>query len=69
MVARAVATNRAFPRPQRARQPTMAEMEPDDPARPAPTMMMTRPMSRVRFAPIRLETTPVISMATPITAM
>ena len=41
----------------------------DDPARPAPTMMMTRPISRVRLAPIRLAIAPVMSMATPMTAM
>jgi hypothetical protein len=39
------------------------------PARPAPAMMITRPNSSVRLAPIRLATTPVMSMATPITAM
>ncbi len=32
-------------------------------------MISTSPMSSVRFAPIRDETTPVISIATPITAM
>ena len=32
-------------------------------------MISTRPESSVRLAPIRLETTPVTSIATPITAM
>ena len=32
-------------------------------------MMIARPSSRVRLAPRRLETHPVMSMATPITAM
>ena len=32
-------------------------------------MMITSPSSSVRFGPIRLDTTPVISMATPMTAM
>ena len=69
MVARAVATNRALPRPQPARKPTMAPTEFDEPARAANTMIRTRPDSRVRFGPIRLETTPVISIATPMIAM
>ena len=39
--------------------------------RPAPahTTMTARPSSRVRLAPIRLDTTPVISIATPMTTM
>jgi hypothetical protein len=69
IVARAVATKRAFPRPHRARQPTISITVLDEPARNAPTMITTRPMSRVRLAPIRLATAPVMSMATPITAM
>ena len=44
-------------------------IELDDPASPAPMMMTTRPISRVRLAPIRLATAPVMSMATPMTAM
>ena len=36
---------------------------------PAPAMMMTNPSSSVFFGPIRLDTTPVTSMATPITAI
>ena len=32
-------------------------------------MMTASPRRRVRFAPIRLETTPVMSIATPMTAM
>ena len=32
-------------------------------------MISASPASRVRLAPIRLETTPVTSIATPITAM
>ena len=69
MVASAVATKRALPRPQRARQPTISMTELDDPASPAPTMMMTRPISRVRLAPMRLAIAPVRSMARPMTAM
>ncbi len=69
MVDRAVAMNRALPSPQPARKPTMAPMESDAPASAEKTMISTSPASRVRFAPMREETTPVISMATPITAM
>jgi hypothetical protein len=47
----------------------MAVTVSDEPARPAPTMMTTSPMSSVRLAPIRLATAPVTSMATPMTAM
>ena len=69
MVARAVAMNSALPRPHSARQPTMPITVSDIPASPAPAMMMRSPSSRVRLGPMRLDTTPVISMATPITAM
>ncbi len=69
MVARAVAMNSALPSPHSARQPTMPITLSLMPARPAPAMMITRPSSSVRFGPIRLDTTPVISIATPITAM
>ncbi len=69
IVARAVAMNSALPRPQPARKPTMAPMLFDDPARAEKMMISTRPVSSVRLAPIRLETTPVISIAMPVTAM
>ena len=69
MVERAVAMNSALPSPQPARKPTMALTESEAPARAEKTMISTSPASRVRFAPMRVETTPVISIATPITAM
>ena len=69
MVASAVAMNNALPRPQSARQPTISSTVSDMPARPAPAMMISRPSSSVRLGPIRLATTPVMSIATPITAM
>jgi hypothetical protein len=69
IVANAVAMNSALPRPQSARQPTISITESDIPANPAPAMITTRPTSRVFLGPIRLATTPVISIATPITAM
>ena len=69
IVARAVATKSALPRPHRARQPTISMTLLDEPARNAPRMMTKRPMSKVRLAPIRLATAPVMSMATPMTAM
>jgi len=68
MVDRAVAMNRALPRPQPARKPTMAPMVSEDPARAAKTTISARPSSSVRLAPIRDETTPVRSIVTPITA-
>ena len=69
MVASAVAMKRALPRPQPARKPTIAPTVLDDPASAEKTMISTRPESSVRLAPMRLETTPVISIATPMTAM
>ena len=69
MVARAVAMNSALPSPHSARQPTISSTVSDMPARPAPTMITIRPSSSVRLGPIRLEITPVMSIATPITAM
>jgi hypothetical protein len=69
IVASAVAMNSAFPGPHNARQPTMPITVAEHPARPAPAMITSRPRSRVRLGPIRLDTTPVISMDTPITAM
>ena len=69
MVASAVAMNRALPRPHTARNATIPPTVSWAPARPAPTMMMSRPRSRVRLAPVRLETHPVMSIARPITAM
>ncbi|MEI2651720.1 MAG: hypothetical protein V9G12_06110 [Microthrixaceae bacterium] len=65
----AVATKSALPSPQPARKPTTAPTLSDIPARPANTMMRTRPESSVRLGPIRLETTPVTSIETPMTAM
>lgn len=69
IVASAVAMNRALPSPHSARQPTIPITVSDMPARPAPAMITTRPSSSVRLGPIRLAATPVMSMATPITAM
>jgi hypothetical protein len=59
----------AMPRPQSACQPTISSTVSDMPVRPAPAMMTSRPSSSVRLGPIRLATTPVMSIATPITAM
>ena len=69
MVASAVAMNRALPSPQPARKPTIWPTVLDIPARAEKTMISTSPEISVRFAPMRLETKPVISIATPITAM
>ncbi len=69
MVASAVAMNSALPSPQPARKPTMAPTVSEDPASAEKTMISASPDSRVRLAPMRLETTPVTSIATPMTAM
>ncbi len=69
MVASAVAMNSALPRPQPARKPTIWPMVLDDPASAENTMIRASPESSVFLAPIRVETTPVISIATPMTAM
>ena len=69
IVESAVAMNSALPRPQPARKPTMAPIESLAPASAENTTISARPASRVRLAPIRDDTTPVISIATPITAM
>ncbi len=47
----------------------MAPTVSDAPASAENTMISSSPESSVRLAPIRVETTPVTSMATPITAM
>ena len=59
--------NRALPRPQPARKPTMPPMLPDEPASAAKMTIRTRPAISVFFAPIRLDTQPVTSMATAVT--
>ena len=69
IVASAVATKSALPRPHPARKPTTAPTLSDEPASAANTMIRTRPDSSVRLAPIRLEITPVTSIATPMIAM
>ncbi|MGX1122705.1 hypothetical protein RKD37_008068 [Streptomyces ambofaciens] len=67
ITAREVAMNRALPSPQPARKPTMPLMESVAPARAAKTTMTARPVTRVRLAPMRLETQPTKSMATAVT--
>ena len=69
IVARAVATKSALPSPQPARKPMTAPTLSDARASPAKTMISARPASSVRLGPIRLDTTPVTSIETPITAM
>ncbi len=67
MTARLVAMNRALPRPQPARKPTMPPIEFDVPASAANTTMRTSPTSKVRLAPMRLDTQPTTSIATAVT--
>src|SRR5919206_4989988 len=64
----AVAMNSALPSPQPARKPTMPAIELEDPASAENATTSPRPSSSVRRGPIRLETQPVISMQTPVTA-
>ena len=59
--------NRALPRPQPARKPTIPSIEFDVPASAAKITMIARPVMRVRLAPRRLDTQPVTSMATAVT--
>ena len=66
-MASAVAMKSALPRPQPARKPTIWLMVFDDPASALKTTMSASPMSSVRFAPIRLATTPVTSIANAVT--
>ncbi len=69
IVARAVAMKSALPRPQPARKPTIWPIVLDDPASALKITIRARPMSSVGLGPIRLATAPVISIATPVTAM
>ena len=67
MTAREVAMNRALPRPQPARKPTIWPTVSDDPASAEKTTMIASPVISVRFAPSRLDTQPVPSIATAVT--
>ncbi len=68
ITASAVAMNSALPRPQPARKPTMLPTESEAPASALNVTIRTSPLSSVRFAPSRLDTTPVTSIATPVIA-
>lgn len=67
ITARDVAMNRALPRPQPARKPTMPSTPEDEPASAAKTTMIARPAIMVFLAPRREETAPTKSMATAVT--
>src|SRR5258705_7745849 len=67
MTARLVATNNALPSPQPARNPTIPPIEFDVPTRAGNTTITKSPTTKVRFAPIRLETQPTTSIATAVT--
>jgi hypothetical protein len=62
-----VAIKSALPSPQPARKPTIPPIVSDDPAAAANATINTRPAISVRFAPIRLDTQPVTSIATAVT--
>ena len=68
MVASAVEMKSALPRPHPARKSMMLYTLFDVAARTEKTTIRASPMSRVRFAPMRLETQLVKNMATPVTA-
>src|SRR5829696_7415468 len=53
--------------PQPALKPTMPEMPSANPASALKTTIIKSPASSVRLCPTRLETTPVMSIATPVT--
>lgn len=67
MVASAVEMNRALPRPQPARNPITASTLPLKAHSSANTTISASPMSRVAFAPMRLEIQLVTSIARPVT--
>ena len=62
-----VAMNKALPSPQPARKPMIWLIVCDDPASALKTTIRVSPVINVRRVPIRLETQPVISMATAVT--
>ncbi len=67
MTASEVAMMSALPSPQPALNPTIPAMLLTDPAAAAKTTIRMRPEISVHFAPMRLETQPVTSMATAVT--
>ena len=68
IVESAVAMKRALPSPHPARNPITASTVPLVAHRRAKSTMRASPISSVRFAPMRLETQLVTSMARPVTA-
>ena len=68
ITASAVAMKSALPRPQPARKPTISGIDPDAPASALNTITRTSPASSVLRGPMRLETNPVTSIDTPVTA-
>ena len=59
----------ALPKPHPARKPTICPMVSEAPASALNATTKASPSSRVRLAPMRLETNPVASIASPVTAM
>ena len=64
--ARAVEMNRAFPRPQNARQTISHSMVGAKPAAVLASTMIARPVSRVALVPMRVETQLVKNIAMPV---
>lgn len=69
MADKAVAINRALPSPQPPRKPTIWPIVSENPPSAEKMMMSKMPVSNVFLMPIRLEMTPVMSMATPVTRL
>ena len=67
MTASEVAMNRALPRPHPARKPMIPPIVPVRPAAAAKITMRISPATRVFFAPMRLDTQLVTSIATAVT--
>ena len=68
MVASAVEMNRALPEPHPARKPMIMPTLSEAPASAAKITIRARPTSRVRLAPIRLDTKLVKNIASPVTS-
>ena len=68
IAASAVAMKRALPSPQTPRKDTISAIDPDAPAAALKATIRSRPAISVRFAPILLDTQPVMSIETPVIA-
>src|SRR5690625_41300 len=65
--ARAIVTNRAFPKPHPARRPRIWPIVSESPDRLAKTTIITSPVTRVALIPIRVEMNPAKNMVPAVT--